>query len=59
MNISETSELNNFGILQPCSVTDCINFIVKNDGGIVKECCKLNHNENLRPCKHYIKSKDK
>jgi len=59
MNISETNELNNYGIIQLCPVTDCINFIVKHDGSNVKECCKLNHNENLRPCKHYIKKIDK
>jgi len=47
---------NNFGIPPICSVKDCKNFEEKKDGSIVKECCKILHNETLRPCKYYSKN---
>ena len=58
MNISETNTPSNYGILPICCVNDCVNYISKKEGGIVHECCKLEHYETLRPCKYYEKPMD-
>jgi len=58
MNLSDNNNLEDTGILPICSVKDCINFIERKDGGIIRECCKFEHYEALRPCKHYKKLSD-
>ena len=59
MYSSETNTADNYGILPPCPVNDCINHLAKNELGIIHECCKFEHTETLRPCKFYKKLKDK
>jgi len=55
MNISEFNASNTHGILPPCSVRNCINYMETNDCGIVHEHCKIEHFETLRPCKYFEK----
>ena len=59
MQFSEVKTMNKTGILPPCTVKECKNFLEKKELGIVQECCSFQHYETLRPCKYYEISNDR